>query len=99
MGSAAEGRAERASLFRLRGHVVLANEALLEALGERSRIRSADAFWRRSFQTSNETAMEKSFLVWRMAEELVNARIPTSPQLADQLAALYAQVRQVLNKD
>lgn len=47
-------------------------------------------YWRHL--TSNETAMEKSFLVWRMAEELVNARIPTSPQLADQLAALYAQL-------
>lgn len=40
----------------------------------------------------SETYMEKSFLVWRMAEELVCGRIPTSPQLAEQLAALYAQL-------
>ncbi|KAK6023412.1 hypothetical protein OSTOST_10802, partial [Ostertagia ostertagi] len=43
-------------------------------------------------KTCNETAMERSFLVWRMAEELVSSRIPTSPQLAEQLAALYAQL-------
>ncbi|WKY09264.1 hypothetical protein Q1695_001990 [Nippostrongylus brasiliensis] len=47
-------------------------------------------YWRHL--TCNETAMERSFLVWRMAEELVNSRIPTSPQLAEQLAALYAQL-------
>ncbi|PIO74912.1 PH domain protein [Teladorsagia circumcincta] len=44
------------------------------------------------YQTCYETAMERSFLVWRMAEELVSSRIPTSPQLAEQLAALYAQL-------
>ncbi|PIO53214.1 hypothetical protein TELCIR_25461, partial [Teladorsagia circumcincta] len=47
-------------------------------------------YWRHL--TCNETAMERSFLVWRMAEELVSSRIPTSPQLAEQLAALYAQL-------
>ncbi|KHJ89098.1 FERM central domain protein [Oesophagostomum dentatum] len=47
-------------------------------------------YWRHLI--NNETAMERSFLVWRMAEELVCGRIPTSPQLAEQLAALYAQL-------
>ncbi|KAJ1365166.1 MyTH4 domain [Parelaphostrongylus tenuis] len=47
-------------------------------------------YWRHL--VPNETAMEKSFLVWRMAEELVCGRVPTSPQLAEQLAALYAQL-------
>ncbi|KJH48097.1 PH domain protein [Dictyocaulus viviparus] len=47
-------------------------------------------YWRHL--VCNETPMERSFLVWRMAEELVYGRIPTSPQLAEQLAALYAQL-------
>ncbi|ETN87088.1 hypothetical protein NECAME_01246 [Necator americanus] len=47
-------------------------------------------YWRHLI--CNETAMERSFLVWRMADELVCGQIPTSPQLAEQLAALYAQV-------
>ncbi|KHJ85628.1 myTH4 domain protein [Oesophagostomum dentatum] len=51
-------------------------------------------YWRHLI--NNETAMERSFLVWRMAEELVCGRIPTSPQLAEQLAALYAQVFRVI---
>ncbi|KAK6042891.1 hypothetical protein COOONC_19604 [Cooperia oncophora] len=34
-------------------------------------------YWRHL--TCNETPMERSFLVWRMAEELVDSRIPTSP--------------------
>uniref|UniRef100_A0A7I5ECQ7 PH domain-containing protein n=1 Tax=Haemonchus contortus TaxID=6289 RepID=A0A7I5ECQ7_HAECO len=47
-------------------------------------------YWRHLI--CNETPMERSLLVWRMAEELVDSRIPTSPQLAEQLAALYAQL-------
>ncbi|CAD6198043.1 unnamed protein product [Caenorhabditis auriculariae] len=41
---------------------------------------------------STETPIEKSFLVWRAAEEIVKSRIPLSSQLADNLAALYAQL-------
>ncbi|CAI4223269.1 unnamed protein product [Auanema sp. JU1783] len=41
---------------------------------------------------STETPIERSFLVWRMADELVAGKMPLSNQLADQLAALYAQL-------
>ncbi|PAV76278.1 hypothetical protein WR25_09976 [Diploscapter pachys] len=47
-------------------------------------------YWRHL--TALETPIERSFLVWRMADELVAGRMPISSQLADSLAALFAQM-------
>ncbi|CAB3397185.1 unnamed protein product [Caenorhabditis bovis] len=47
-------------------------------------------YW--SHLTSTETPIERQFLVWRSAEEIVLGRIPLSNQLCDSLAALYAQL-------
>lgn len=43
-----------------------------------------------SFETSNE----RIFLVYRMASEIVQGKVPVSSELAEELAALYAQVSQ-----
>ncbi|CAI5450568.1 unnamed protein product [Caenorhabditis angaria] len=42
--------------------------------------------------TPTETPIERQFLVWRSAEEIVMGRIPLSNQLCDSLASLYAQL-------
>lgn len=39
-----------------------------------------------------ETATERLFSVYRMANEIVAGRVPMSNELAEELAALYAQV-------
>ena len=54
-------------------------------------------YWRHL--TALETPIERSFLVWRMADELVAGRMPISSQLADSLAALFAQVKCAIRWD
>ncbi|KAM3717125.1 Pleckstrin [Dirofilaria immitis] len=48
-------------------------------------------YW--SHLVSSETAMERTFLVHRMANEIVGGRVPLSNELAEELAAVYAQLK------
>ncbi|VDK87450.1 unnamed protein product [Onchocerca ochengi] len=41
----------------------------------------------------SETPMERTFLVHRMANEIVAGRVPLSSELAEELAAVYAQLK------
>lgn len=47
-------------------------------------------YW--SHLVSMETPTERTFLVHRMAAEIVAGRVPMSGELAEELAAVYAQV-------
>ncbi|CAJ0960893.1 unnamed protein product, partial [Mesorhabditis belari] len=47
-------------------------------------------YWRHLAHT--ETLLERGFLVWRQAEEIVGGRVPVSSELADHLMSLYAQL-------
>ncbi|VDN06753.1 unnamed protein product [Thelazia callipaeda] len=48
-------------------------------------------YW--SHLVSSETPTERSFLVHRMANEIVAGRVPLSSELAEELAAVYAQLK------
>uniref|UniRef100_A0A0N4VGJ2 PH domain-containing protein n=1 Tax=Enterobius vermicularis TaxID=51028 RepID=A0A0N4VGJ2_ENTVE len=48
-------------------------------------------YW--SHLAAMETATERLFSVYRMANEIVAGRVPMSNELAEELAALYAQMR------
>ncbi|CAJ0585991.1 unnamed protein product, partial [Mesorhabditis spiculigera] len=39
-----------------------------------------------------ETMIERGFLAWRSAEEIVEGRVPLGPQLAEDIMALYGQL-------
>lgn len=47
-------------------------------------------YW--SHLISSETPTERTFMVHRMASEIVAGRVPLSSELAEELAAVYAQV-------
>uniref|UniRef100_A0A8R1HYD3 Uncharacterized protein n=1 Tax=Caenorhabditis japonica TaxID=281687 RepID=A0A8R1HYD3_CAEJA len=47
-------------------------------------------YW--SHLTMTETPIERQFLAWRAAEEIVKGRIPLSNNLVESLCALYAQM-------